>query len=386
MSEASYMSNPVLLVVSVGFSSLFTTGAMTVDSIKLLLTFLSGGAFGSVLTIIYHWIRGRIQVMECHYIDDDVISRLPMTNPDGEIHQNIFSKQFLLKNTTNTDHKEFKVIFQFDVAAKILRHTNTTKIGVDRQKIKLLKPNEYSITIRNFNRGDEVKFIFDIANITEDLINVTEDGCIGFKVKVKDKRKAREKSKITLVEKTRLNPPQPSLPSKISVPDVEPSNEKSEYALTKQIADDFHINDNLDFENFNYEITAIPSNSTNYWRFGIKFSNSSIIPDGRLTQGIPLVHLTKNLEHEWLGFTYYDEKNVLWSIKDKILIEKYSKTSIKLKISASSDKIVIIVLSDKIELYLHELPKFKFGKISAWGDGMDFSINCTIKRKEKIKK
>lgn len=172
---------------------------------KTIFTFLSGGAFGTVITIVYNKIRGRIQTMDCHYIDDDVISRLPIQIDGGDSHQNVFSKQFILKNTTNSDHKEFIVIFEFDVAAKILRHTDITKTGVDRLKKKLLKPNEYSVTVKNFNRNDEVKFIFEIANITKDYCNVTEDNCIGFKVKLKDKRKATIKSKLTMVDKATLN-------------------------------------------------------------------------------------------------------------------------------------------------------------------------------------
>lgn len=69
----------------------------------------------------------------------------------------------------------------------------------------MLKPNEYSVTIQNFNRGDEVKFIFEIANLNKDEINVTEDNCIGFKVKLKDKRKAQLKSKLTHVDKEKIN-------------------------------------------------------------------------------------------------------------------------------------------------------------------------------------
>jgi hypothetical protein len=204
MSEAAIITNAFLLQVLDTTTSSAVTSFWT-DALRLILPFVGGGLFGSILTIIYNRYRGKIQIMECHYIDDDVISRLPITN-QGEPHQNIFSKQFLIINTTNTDHKTFRVIFQFDVTAKILRHTDITKSGIDRLKKKLLKPNEYAVTIRNFNRGDDVKFNFEIANITDDLINVTEDECIGFKVIVKDRRNPTLKSKLTLVEKARLNP------------------------------------------------------------------------------------------------------------------------------------------------------------------------------------
>lgn len=107
------------------------------------LPYVTGGIGGAIITLFYNKYKARIQVMQCHYVDDDVISRIPTTlNPEGEVHQNIYAKHFILRNTTNCDHKTFKVIFEFDIASKIIRHTDTTKAGVDRLKKKLLKPNE----------------------------------------------------------------------------------------------------------------------------------------------------------------------------------------------------------------------------------------------------
>lgn len=176
-----------------------------VELIKIALPYITGGVGGAGITILYNKYKSRIQVMECHYIDEDTISKIPTTIEDGELHQNIYSKQFVLKNTTNCDYKSFRVIFEFDITAKIIRHTDITKSGIDRLKKKLLKQNEYSVTIQNFNRGDEVKFIFEIANLNKDEINVTEDNCVGFKIKLKDKRKAQLKSKLTYVDKEKIN-------------------------------------------------------------------------------------------------------------------------------------------------------------------------------------
>ena len=175
------------------------------ELVPTILPYVTGGAAGAVITLLYNRNKAKIQTMDCYYVDDDVISRLPIAGDNGETHQNIFSKKFCLKNTTNADHKEFTLIFEFDIEAKIVRHTDSTKGGIDRLKKKLLKANEYSVTIKNFNRGDEVKFMFEIANVSDDLVNVTEDDCIGFKVKLKDKRIAQVKSKLTVVDKERLN-------------------------------------------------------------------------------------------------------------------------------------------------------------------------------------
>lgn len=175
-------------------------------TLKAIAPYITGGIGGAVFTLLYNKHKGRIQVMQCHYIEHEVISRIPTTStPEGEILQNIYAKQFILRNTTNFDHKSFKVIFEFDVGSKIIRHTDTTKAGVDRLKKKLLKPNEYSVTVVNFNRGDEVKFVFEIANISADEVNVTEHDCLGFRIKVRDKRTARLESKLTQVDKAKLN-------------------------------------------------------------------------------------------------------------------------------------------------------------------------------------
>ena len=176
-----------------------------VGLIKVFLPYITGGVGGAVITILFNKYKNRIQVMECHYIEEDTISKIPTPVEDGELHKNIYSKQFVLKNTTNCDHKTFRVIFEFDITAKIIRHTDISKSGIDRLKKRLLKPNEYSVNIQNFNRGDEVKFIFEIANLNNDEINVTEDNCVGFKIKLKDKRKAQLKSKLTHVDKEKIN-------------------------------------------------------------------------------------------------------------------------------------------------------------------------------------
>lgn len=167
--------------------------------------YLLGGVGGATITLLYGWFKGRMQKMECHYIDEDVMSKLPITIQEGITHQNIYTKQFQLINTTNTDQKEFKVIFEFDATAKILKHNDISKIGSDKFKKRLLKDNEYSATIKNFNRGDKVKFVFEIANVTNNFVNVTEANCTGFKILIRDKRKVKVSSKLTFVSKEQIN-------------------------------------------------------------------------------------------------------------------------------------------------------------------------------------
>lgn len=71
------------------------------DKLSEIFIFLFGSLAGTIGTIIYNIYGKKIQVMECHYIDDDVISRLPFIGVEGETHNNIYSKKFKLINTTN---------------------------------------------------------------------------------------------------------------------------------------------------------------------------------------------------------------------------------------------------------------------------------------------
>lgn len=173
---------------------------------ETILAILLGGLGGTVGTIIYNKYNNKIQKMHCYYIDEDIMSKLPITNDDGTTHQNIHTKEFLLKNTTNIDQKNFRVIFEFEAGAIILKHTNKSKIGTDSFKSRLPKENEYSVRIKDFNRGDDIKFIFEIANIVSNKINITEANCIGFKITHQDKREFKAISKLTFVSKESISP------------------------------------------------------------------------------------------------------------------------------------------------------------------------------------
>lgn len=173
--------------------------------LQSILPFLTGGVFGTIITIIYNNHKNKIQKMYCHCIDEDIMSKIPITIDDGITHQNIYTKEFLLKNTTNKDQNDFQIIFEFDTTAIILKHTNISKVGVDHFKSRLVKENEYLARIKNFNRNDKVKFIFEIANISDNHINITEAKCTGFKIIHKDKRKNKKASKLTFVSKEELS-------------------------------------------------------------------------------------------------------------------------------------------------------------------------------------
>lgn len=58
----------------------------------------------------------------------------------------------------------------------------------------------------NLNRGDEIKFFFDIANVSNDYFNVTEAECLGFKIKAKVRMKVKKPVNTKIVSKEKLTP------------------------------------------------------------------------------------------------------------------------------------------------------------------------------------
>lgn len=161
-----------------------------------ILTFLTGGLGGSIMTIGVNAIKNRLQRMECHYIDDEILSKIPLTK-DNTTQQNLHCKTFHIINTTNKDITEFKILFQFDASATITDCYSRSKEGYNKQSVcrSADDNNQAEALIKNFNRGDVIEYTFEVANVTDNSYYITECDCIGFKISVKDKRRSTGKSK-----------------------------------------------------------------------------------------------------------------------------------------------------------------------------------------------
>lgn len=95
-----------------------------------------GSAFlGSFMTIAYQRFSGKLQAMKCIYVEDDVLSKIPQKDADGDVTQNLHRKHFLLKNTTNRDIEEFKVVFQFEERALIKESYSQSKEGINHHPV-----------------------------------------------------------------------------------------------------------------------------------------------------------------------------------------------------------------------------------------------------------
>ena len=158
---------------------------------------ICSGVGGVILTLGYTYLKNRMQIMKCHYIEDDILSKVPQKGENEMIQENLHCKRFRLINTTNQDFKEFKVLLQFDETSIITDCYTQSKEGYNRQRIRpnRTNKNEAEPLIKNFNRKDWVEFIVTIANISDNKYYITETNCIGFKIRCKDKRKDTAKSK-----------------------------------------------------------------------------------------------------------------------------------------------------------------------------------------------
>lgn len=167
------------------------------ETFKLIMPYLTGGARGAIITLCVNWFRNRVKTMQCKYVDDEVLSKLPIKQEDGIEHSNIYCKHFELSNTTGSDIEKFTIVFQFDSTSTILEYNNITKSGANKHSMKRtqVNPNECKATITNFIRKDTIRFTFKIANVTNGEYYITEDDCIKFKIKHKDCRKKKLETK-----------------------------------------------------------------------------------------------------------------------------------------------------------------------------------------------
>ncbi len=173
---------------------------------QFIIGLITGGIGGAVVNHFISVYHNRIQRLECIYYDDDVISKLPVKLEQQE-HRNLQSKSFKIKNTTNTDIKEMKVIFSFEKCAVVTKSISNSKNGINIPKGRIYnnKKNECQFIIKHFNRNESIDIKLEIANIDQDIFNVIEQNITGVKIRFKDKRKAKKSKTVRMVDKRELN-------------------------------------------------------------------------------------------------------------------------------------------------------------------------------------
>ena len=170
-----------------------------------LMTFVSGGFFGAVFKHFIDLYRNRIQTIKCHHTADETISKIPATFATRQ-HDNLYSKDFKIINTTNRDLSILNITFSFEPLAEITKVQTSSKWGIDipKGKIKHGKKNECILTIKNFNRKDAIEINLEIANLNTHDFNIQESNCLGIQVQWIDKRTTQQNKIVKMVKKAEL--------------------------------------------------------------------------------------------------------------------------------------------------------------------------------------
>ena len=127
--------------------------------------------------------------MKCYLLKDEILSKISVTVNNIDCN-NIYLKEFHLKNTTGKDIEKFNILFVFDKSSIILECHSKSKEGVDFQKIERINktPNTARAYVRCFNRNESINYIIKIANISYNTCRITECNCTGFKIKLKTRK------------------------------------------------------------------------------------------------------------------------------------------------------------------------------------------------------
>lgn len=175
------------------------------EIIKLIVSFISGGLAGALFNHLVSRHKNKIQKLCCYYVEDEVISKLPIAFGDTT-HENLQSKKFIVTNTTNRDIDSIKIIFEFESQAIVTNWKTYSKAGYNIPKGNVYsKKNECHFVIKNFNRNENIEILLEIGNIKEDKFNITELNITGVKIKYIDKRKPTKSKPVKMVEKRELN-------------------------------------------------------------------------------------------------------------------------------------------------------------------------------------
>lgn len=145
--------------------------------IGYIISFLSGGLAGAFINR-YFLLRDRaIKKLTLKVDREEVKSIIPVTI-NQKSYQNLIYKKFTLINTTNDDFPELDLVLEFDKNSEIVfKEVSSKKHGKNKFTCTERKPSEIVYHIKNFNRKQEISFIFEVANISENFFCPIVDNC-----------------------------------------------------------------------------------------------------------------------------------------------------------------------------------------------------------------
>ena len=142
-----------------------------------IISFISGGLAGALLNR-YFLVKDRaIKKLTLQIEKEEVRSMIPLTI-NQKNYNNLIYKKFVLINTTREDLPSLDIVFEFDKGSEITsKEVASTKHGKNKFDFTERKPSELVYHVKNFNRKQQITFIFEVANISENFFCPIVDNC-----------------------------------------------------------------------------------------------------------------------------------------------------------------------------------------------------------------
>lgn len=149
--------------------------------------------------------------------------------------------------------------------------------------------------------------------------------------------------------------------------------------LKRKNGDDDYWDQTLDIKNLSSALFRIkPDDKTDYWRFGVKFSDSRFFKNDRSSVNQPLFHVTKDANDNTLKVHYYDKNSQPCNYpNNNVIIDTYKHEEVSLLLDHKNAKLHVRVMNKNDTVIFEELfdiDDHAYGRILAWGDGHDFKI------------
>lgn len=158
-----------------------------------IISFISGGLSGAFINRYFLLKDRAIKKLTLKIEKEEVKSIIPVTI-NSKNFQNLIFKQFVLINTTKVDFDKIDIVFEFDKGSEIVKkEVSSKKHGKNKFEFTERKTSELVYHIKNFNRKQEILFIFEIGNITENFFCPIVDNC-GIEIIVVKSPKANQPS------------------------------------------------------------------------------------------------------------------------------------------------------------------------------------------------
>lgn len=140
----------------------------------LLVTLISGGLAGALITRFFTLRDRGLQSLTLKAVKEEVKSIVPVTI-NQVTYPNLIYKEFILTNSTKQDYPEFDIMFEFDKESVITSEETHSKLGLNRCDKTRPKPSECVYHIKNFNRKQTITFKFEVAGISNNFFSAVID-------------------------------------------------------------------------------------------------------------------------------------------------------------------------------------------------------------------